>query len=347
MKRIPLGRTGLTIPDLCLGTMTFGTQTPEDESHAQIDLSLEHGLNFLDTAHMYPVNPMRAETAGRSEEIIGNWVRKTGRRNDLIIATKHIGEGSSAIAGGSPPISAETIAPAVEGSLRRLGVECIDLYQLHWPNRGSYMFRKNWTYDPSSLKRDAILEDFSNILGALQAMVDQGKIRTWGMSNESAWGMANWLRLAEEGAGPRACAVQNEYSLLCRLYDTDLAELSVLEDVVLLAFSPLATGFLTGKYQAGVPDGSRMTFGSSMGGRNTDRVRPAVEAYLQIAAKHGVDPVHMALAFCTQRPFPVSAIFGATRLEQLQHILNGKDFSLCDEILEDIDVAHRAHPMPY
>ena len=347
MRRIPLGRTGLTIPDLCLGTMTFGTQTPEHGSHAQIDMCLDHGLDFVDTAHVYPVNPILPETCGRSEEIIGTWGAKTGRRNDIIIATKHIGKGSSAIVGGSPMISSATIPGAVEASLGRLQTDVIDLYQLHWPNRVSYMFRSNWRYDPSGLDRASVIQDMADCLGAMDDMVTQGKIRTWGMSNESAWGMAALLGLAEAGAGPRVCALQNEYSLLCRLYDTDLAELSVLEDVVLLAFSPLAAGYLTGKYQDGIPSGSRMEFGPNMGGRETDRVRPAVAAYLQIAEKYGVDPIHMALAFCRQRPFPVAAIFGATRLEQLTHILDGKDLVLSQDALGDLDAAHKTHPMPF
>ena len=176
----------------------------------------------------------------------------------MLIATKHIGEGSSAIEGESPPISSKTIPAAVEASLKRLQTDVIDLYQLHWPNRGSYMFRQNWTYDPSGRDRAAVIQDLEDCLGALQDMVDQGKIRSWGMSNESAWGLAQLLKLSDEGKGPRVASVQNEYSLMCRLYDTDLAEVGTMEDVVLLAFSPLATGYLTGKYEKGVPKGSRM-----------------------------------------------------------------------------------------
>lgn len=347
MRRIPLGRTGLTIPDMCLGTMTYGTLTDESDAHRQIDVCLDHGLDFLDTAHMYPVAPVKPETCGRTEEIIGNWIARSGRRNDLIVATKHIGEGSGAIVGGSPAIGPDTIEAAVDGSLKRLQTDTIDLYQFHWPNRGSYMFRKNWLFDPSGLDRASVIQDMADCLGILQDMVDKGKIQHWGMSNESAWGLSALLRLADEGAGPRLCAVQNEYSLLCRLYDTDLAELGVLEDVVLLAFSPLGTGYLTGKYQDGTPVGSRMTHGPTMGGRETPRVRAAVAGYLDIAHKHGIDPIHMALAFCRQRPFPVSAIFGATHMDQLQHILEGKDMVLADEVLADIDAAHRANPMPY
>ena len=348
MRNIPLGRTGIMIPDLCLGSMTWGTQTPEPQAYTQIDMALDHGLNFIDTATMYPVNPAAPETVGLTEAIIGNWAARSGRRNDVILATKHIGEGSAIIPGGSPPISAASIPRAVEASLDAMQTDYIDLYQFHWPNRGSYMFRKNWTYDPSHQDRQATLDNMAECLTALQTLVAQGKLRAFGLSNESAWGMANWLRVATEVGGPRAAAVQNEYSLLCRLYDTDLAELAVNEDLVLLAFSPLGAGYLTGKYRGGaVPKGSRMTHGPKMGGRATGRVGAAVEAYLGVAAKHGFDPIHMALAFCRARPFAVSAIFGATRAAQLEHVLRGKDLVLSDAALTDLGTAHRAHPMPF
>ena len=347
MKKNPLGRTGMEVSQLCLGTMTFGTQTDEVDAHAQIDAALAAGVNFLDTAEMYPVNPISAETVGDSEAIIGNWNARTGRRGDYILATKHSGEGMQAVRDGAP-ITAETIPATIEGSLRRLKTDYIDLYQFHWPNRGSYMFRKNWQYDPGGNDRAEVLDNMAGCLEALKAQVDKGNIRAFGLSNESAWGTAQWLRLAEETGGPRVASIQNEYSLLCRLYDTDLAELSVYEDVGLLAFSPLATGLLTGKYQDGaVPDASRKTLNPELGGRHTDRVYPAVAAYLEIAKRHGLDPVHMALAWCHTRPFMASAIFGATNLAQLEHVLAEADLTLSQEVLEDIDAAHRAHPMPY
>jgi len=342
MRRIPLGRTGIEIPDLCLGTMTFGTQTSEAEGHAQIDMALDAGIDFIDTAHAYPVNPMSPETRGRTEEIIGAWVAKSGRRGDVLIATKHLAKGNNGIA-----IGPATIREAVEGSLRRLRTDVIDLYQFHAPNRGTYAFRRNWAWDPSGFDGAAIAQDMADCLGALQEMVDEGKIRAFGLSNESAWGMAQWLRLAEAGHGPRAASIQNEYSLLCRLYDTDLGELGVTEDVVLVAYSPLAAGYLTGKYASGVPEGSRKSLNPTMGGRETPRVHEAVALYLGIAKKHGLDPVHMALAFCRQRPFPVSAIFGATTTEQLARTLAGRELVLAPEVLEEIEAAHRRCPMPY
>ncbi|MEX0278377.1 MAG: aldo/keto reductase, partial [Ruegeria sp.] len=248
MKMNPLGRTGIMVSDLCLGTMTFGTQTSEAEAHRQMDMALDAGINFVDAAEMYPVNPISKETVGRTEEILGTWnAANPDRRGDYVLATKHSGEGFMHARDGAP-ISGETIPQAIEGSLRRLQTDCIDLYQFHWPNRGSYMFRQNWHYDPSGGNRDEVIADMQYCLEALQAQVDKGNIRAFGLSNESAWGTAQWVRLADEMGAPRVASIQNEYSLLCRLFDTDLAELCMFEDVGLMAFSPLAAGFLTGKY---------------------------------------------------------------------------------------------------
>ena len=347
MKMNPLGRTGIQVSELCLGTMTFGTQTDEPTAHAQIEMALAGGINFVDAAEMYPVNPISAETTGLTETIIGNWFAKTGRRNEVVLATKHSGAGFKNARDGAP-ISSKTIPEAIEGSLRRLQTDHIDLYQFHWPNRGSYMFRQNWHFDPSKQSYADTMAHMEDSLEALQKQVEKGNIRAFGLSNESAWGTSQWLRIAEEKGWPRVASIQNEYSLLCRLYDTDLAELSVNEDVGLLAFSPLGAGFLTGKYQHGsVPGGSRMSIVENMGGRKSERVFDAVDAYLAIAQRHGVDPVHMALAFTLQRPLMCASIFGATTLEQLEHFLKTPEVTLSEDCLKDIDDAHRLHPMPY
>ncbi|MDP5215741.1 aldo/keto reductase [Ruegeria sp. 2205SS24-7] len=348
MKQNPLGRTGIQVSELCLGTMTFGTQTSEAEGHAQMDVALGAGINFVDTAEMYPVNPVSKETIGRTEEILGNWnAANPARRGDYVLASKHSGEGLRHVREGAP-ISSQTIAGAIEGSLRRLQTDYIDLYQFHWPNRGSYMFRQNWHYDPSGNVHPEVIADMEDCLDALQREVDRGTIRAFGLSNESAWGTSQWLRLSEQGLGPRVASIQNEYSLVCRLYDTDLAELSLLEDVGLMAFSPLGTGLLTGKYQNGaVPEGSRRSISPGLGGRHSERVYDAVDAYLAIAAEHGLDPVHMALAWCKTRPFMMSAIFGATTMAQLEHVLAGADLELSDEVVRALNEAHRSHPMPY
>jgi aryl-alcohol dehydrogenase-like predicted oxidoreductase len=348
MQMNPLGRTGLSVSELCLGTMTFGTQTSQADGHAQMDMALAAGINFVDTAEMYPVNPIAKETIGRTEEILGAWnAANAARRGEYILATKHSGQGLKAVRDGAP-ITAQTITATIEGSLKRLKTDYIDLYQFHWPNRGSYMFRQNWSYDPSSQNREDTLANMAECLEVLKAEVARGTIRHFGLSNESAWGTAQWLRLAQDMGAPRVASIQNEYSLMCRLYDTDLAELSVNEDVGLLAFSPLATGLLTGKYQGGaVPEGSRKALSPELGGRHGDRAYAAVGAYLEVARAHDLDPVHMALAWCRTRPFMASAIFGATTLAQLEHALKSVDVTLSDDVLKALDAAHRAHPMPY
>ncbi|SDI17626.1 aldo/keto reductase [Lutimaribacter saemankumensis] len=349
MKKNPLGRTGLMVSELCLGTMTFGTQTDAATAHAQIDRALAAGINFIDTAEMYPVNPVSPETVGRTEEIIGDWIAANpARRGEFVLATKHPGEGSAIRPGGTPMISSKTIAQSVEGSLRRLKTDVIDLYQFHWPNRGSYQFRRNWTYDPSGQNRADTIAHMEDAMGALAREVEKGNIRHFGLSNESAWGTTMWCMVADRVGGPRPASIQNEYSLLCRLFDTDLAETAVNEDVCLLAFSPLGAGFLTGKYQGGtVPDASRMSLNPEMGGRKTDRVFKAVQAYLDLAREYGVDPIHMALGWAARRPFMTSVIFGATTLTQLDHALEGVGLELSDDLLSGIDAVHRAHPMPY
>ncbi len=347
MKMNDLGQSGIKVSAYCLGSMTWGTQNTADEGHAQIDRALEAGINLVDTAEMYPVNPISAETTGRTEEIIGQWFAKTGRRSDMVLATKHSGEGMQHVRDGAP-ISSATIAQTIEGSLKRLQSDYIDLYQFHWPNRGSYMFRKNWGFDPSDQNRADTIAHMEDALGALQREVERGTIRAFGLSNESAWGLTQWASVAARTGGPRPISVQNEYSLMCRMADTDLAETCVNENIDLLAFSPLAAGLLTGKYQGGaVPDGSRMSLNGDLGGRKSDRAFVAVDAYLAVAKKHGLDPVHMALAWCSARPFMGSVIFGATTMAQLDQALGAIDMTLSDEVTQELDAAHRAHPMPY
>ncbi|WP_298857737.1 aldo/keto reductase [uncultured Sulfitobacter sp.] len=347
MQRTTLGRTGIEVSKFCLGSMTWGTQNTFAEGHGQIDRALEAGIDFVDTAEMYPVNPLSEETQGRTEEVIGEWFAKGGDRARMVLATKHSGNGIKYVREGGD-ITAESIPKALDGSLKRLKTDYVDLYQFHWPNRGSYMFRKNWTYDPTSQNRAETLQNMEDCLGALQIEVDRGRIRAFGMSNESAWGLTQWANAAERVGGPRVATVQNEYSLMCRLADTDLAETLHNEDIGMLSFSPLATGLLTGKYQNGaVPDGSRLSLSPELGGRKTPRAFETVGAYLAVAKKHGLDPVHMAMAFVRDRPFMASAIFGATTMEQLDRIIAGADLVLSEEVMADIDMAHRAHPMPY
>ena len=346
MKRIALGTTGLQVPEICLGTMTWGSQNTEAEGHAQMDMALAHGATFWATAEMYPVNPVRAETVGRTEEIIGSWIAARGGRDRIVLATKITGKGQMIRSG--QPITGATMRTAVEASLRRLRTDYVDLYQLHWPNRGSYHFRQSWRYAPKGIDRAAETASMTDILTTAQALVAEGKIRAIGLSNESVWGAARWLHLAETMNLPRMATVQNEYSLLCRQFDTDWAELSLAEDMPLLAFSPLAAGLLSGKYAGGViPEGSRRSLNPDLSGRITARVFPAVAAYLGVATRHGLDPCQMAIAFCRTRPFPTIPIIGATTPDQLRTNLGAAGITLSSEVLEDIAETHRAHPAPY
>jgi aryl-alcohol dehydrogenase-like predicted oxidoreductase len=346
MQHIPLGRSGLTVSDHCLGTMTWGSQTAEPEAREQIALALDHGLTFWDTAEMYPTNPVRAETIGGTEAIIGRWLADNGGRDRLVLATKVPGAGMAAVRGGAG-ITGAGLREALEGSLRRLQTDHVDLYQLHWPNRGSYHFRQNWTYRPKT-DAAAMRAHVDDVLATAADLVAEGKVRAFGLSNETVWGTAQWLAGAERGAGPRMMTSQNEYSLLCRQFDTDQAELAAMEDMPLLAFSVLACGLLTGKYQGeAVPPGTRRVPTPDLGGRMTPRVRPAVAAYLDIAARHGLDPAQMAIAFCRQRPFPCIPILGATTTDQLRVAIGATQLRLPDEVMAEIDAAHRAHPMPY
>ncbi|QDY69497.1 aldo/keto reductase [Qingshengfaniella alkalisoli] len=347
MQYKKLGRTDIEVSDLCLGSMTWGNQNAEAEGHAQIDMALDHGINFIDTAEMYPTCPVRRETVGDTEKIIGTWLAKSGRRSDIILASKISGEGADNPRDGEP-ITADSIGRVVDENLKRLQTDYIDLYQLHWPNRGSYSFRQSWTYDPFKQDHDVVLDNMNEVLAALAKQVEAGKIRHVGLSNETAWGTTTWVRLAKENGWPIMQSIQNEYSLLCRFFDTDLAEVAMHEQVGLLSYSPLAAGLLTGKYRGGVvPEGSRMSLVPGLGGRATDAAHAAVEAYVAVAEKHGLDVAQMSLAFCRQRPFMTSTIFGATDLDQLKVALGSAELTLSKEVLDDIAAVHRRYPMPY
>lgn len=334
----------MTVSELCLGTMTWGTQSTESEAHDQISMAVDHGVSFLDTAEMYPTNPVSADTKGDTEAIIGSYLAKGGR-DRLVIATKITGEGS-AVTGGLP-ITPARMRQAVEESLVRLKTDYIDLYQMHWPNRGSYHFRKIWGYEPPTDKAPIEAEMLA-ILRECKALQDEGKVRHFGLSNDSVWGAAAWLRLADLHGLPRMMTVQNEYSLLCRQFDSDWAEFAALEDMPLLGYSPLATGLLTGKYAGDVvPAGSRRERTPELGGRISPFVFEAVSAYLGIAKEHGLDPAHLALAFYRSRPYPCLPIIGATTLKQLKINLESVNVSLSQDVLDDIAHVRRQFPAPY
>jgi len=347
VKYNQLGRTDIKVSALCLGSMTWGTQNSAGEAHGQIVMALDHGVNFIDTAEMYPVNPRSAETQGDTERIIGDWINQSGRRAEIVLATKVSGEGYQLVRDGAP-ISPNTIDLALESSLRSLKTDYIDLYQLHWPNRGSYMFRKNWHYDPSGQDSAVVLDHMIDVLHHLEKLRDQGKIRHFGLSNESAWGTMRWLSIAAAHNLPRAVSVQNEYSLLCRLFDLDMAELAHHEQVGLLAFSPLAAGLLTGKYSGNVtPQASRRCYVEDLGGRITPRVWPALDAYINLAENAGLSPSQMALSWAMSRPFMTAVIIGATTHEQLHHALGSCNIGLSEQVTAAIEETHKAHPMPF
>jgi len=346
MKYQNLGRTGISISQICLGTMTWGTQNSEAEAHEQMDFAIEKGINFFDTAELYPVTPLSAETQGRTEEHIGTWFEKTGKRDKIVLATKVAGKGRDYLRGGQGT-DAANIRLALDASLKRLKTDYIDLYQVHWPNRGHFHFRQAWNYNPFTQDREAAVANITDILETLGECVKEGKIRAIGLSNETTWGTQKYLTLAEQKGLPRVATLQNEYNLLYRHFDLDLAELSHYEDVGLLAYSPLAAGLLTGKYVDGAkPEGSRGAINGDLGGRLQPLQEPAVKAYLEIARKHGLDPSAMAIAFCLTRPFMAAAIIGATTMEQLKINIGAADLTLSPEVLTEIDKVHRQYPMP-
>jgi aryl-alcohol dehydrogenase-like predicted oxidoreductase len=346
MKFNTLGRTDISVSQICLGTMTWGSQNTEAEAHEQMDYAVDQGINFFDTAELYPTTPVSAETYGRTEEIIGTWLKKTGKRDGIVVATKIAGAGRPHIRNGQP-ITRTTLRDAVEASLKRLQSDYIDLYQIHWPNRGHYHFRNSWTFDATTQDGPAALASIAEKLDVLQELVKEGKIRAIGLSNETAWGTMQYLAMAEEKALPRVATIQNEYNLLYRTFDLDLAEVAHHENVGLLAYSPLAAGLLTGKYLHGArPKGSRGTINTDLGGRLQPLQEPAVEAYAEVARKHGLDLSQMSLAFCLSRPFMASVIIGATSMDQLKSDIGAADLTLADAVMEDIAEVFRRYPMP-
>ncbi len=346
MKHNTLGTTGISVSEICLGTMTWGTQNSEAEAHEQMDYAIEHGINFFDTAELYPTTPVSAETQGRTEKYIGTWLQKSGKRGDIVLATKVAGSGRDYIRGGRD-IDAASIREAVDTSLARLKTDYIDLYQIHWPNRGTYHFRGVWGFDASTQNTEKTLSEITEKLETLGELVKAGKIRAIGLSNESAWGTQKYIDIAKANGLPRVASIQNEYNLLYRSFDLDLAEVSHHEQVGLLAYSPLAGGILTGKYQnGGRPEGSRGSINENIGGRLQPLQEAPVKAYLELAYEHGIDPAQLAIAFTLSRPFMASSIIGATTMEQLKTDIAAADVKLSDDVLKSIADIHRQYPMP-
>ena len=339
----PLGRSSLVVPEICLGTMTFGEQTSEADAHAQLDYALEHGVNFIDTAEMYAV-PTREETSGASESIIGHWLRRQ-KREDIIVATKIAGPARSLswIRNGPLAMDRANLRAAVEGSLRRLQTDYIDLYQLHWPERNQPMFGQ-WQFEPEKERAGTPIREQ---LEALAELVAEGRIRQVGVSNEHAWGLMQFVRLADELGLPRIAATQNAYSLLNRTFETGLSEIAYREDIGLLAYSPLAFGHLTGKYLQDPAAAGRLTIWPFFGQRYTKPgVAPAVAAYAELAKKHGLTLTQLALGFVRSRWFVASTIIGASTLDQLKETLPATLTPISAELLAEIDALHLQYTNP-
>ena len=344
MRYRPLGRTDISVSELCLGTMTFGEQNSEADAFAQLDRAVAAGINFIDTAEMYPVPP-RAETQGLTETYIGNWLARRGQRDKLILATKVAGPADwlPHVRGPSARLDRANITAAVEDSMRRLRTDYIDLYQLHWPDRDTNFFGK-LGYQHSAQDDSVPLQE---TLTVLDELVRAGKIRHIGLSNETPWGTMHALALAEQHGLPRVASIQNPYSLLNRTFEIGLAEVAIREQCGLLAYSPLAFGMLTGKYLGGArPDGARLTLFERFDRYSNPQAVAATERYVDIARRHGLDPAQMALAWVTSRPFVTSNIIGATSIDQLQTNLGSIDLVLSDEVIAEIEAVHMAQPNP-
>ncbi|QDH16876.1 aldo/keto reductase [Swingsia samuiensis] len=348
MKKRPLGLTDILVSEICLGTMTFGQQNTEAEGHEQLDFALDHGINFIDTAELYSIPP-KAETYGSTETIIGSWLKKRGNRDKLIIASKVVGRSKSPWFrpnGEEARLTPSQIRYALENSLKRLQTDYIDLYQLHWPDRNIGLFGEGGTtfYDIPHDKNEVPIEE---TLGALGDLVQEGKIRHVGLSNETAWGTSQFLENSKTKNLPRVVSIQNAYNLINRTFEIGLAEMSLREKVGLLAYSPLAQGYLTGKYLNGArPAGARTTLFDRGQRYQKPSVDEAIKAYHQLALAENIDPVQLAIAFVTSRPFVTSNIIGATSIEQLKVILGASSVKITPELEEKINAIHQVYSNP-
>ncbi len=347
MQYNKLGNTDINVSVICLGTMTYGEQNTEQDAFEQLDYAVSQGINFIDTAELYAIPPC-AETYGLTESYIGNWLQARKNRQDIILATKIAGPGDLAdhIRGG-PRLTAEHIKQAIEDSLKRLQTDYIDLYQIHWPGRNTNFFGKlGYTADTEEAANSTLIEDTLSILADY---VKSGAIRYIGVSNETPWGVMQYLKYAEQLNLPRIVSIQNPYSLLNRSYEVGLAEVSHREQCGLLAYSPLGFGVLSGKYlNDQQPEGARITRWPGYGRYTNDNAVRATQAYIDLAQKHDLKPVQMAIAYTNSRPFLTSTIIGATQMTQLQENIGSKDIVLSDEIIEGIDAIHKqiSNPSP-
>ena len=338
-----LGNTDINVSTICLGTMTWGEQNTIQEGFKQMDYSLDMGINFFDTAELYAIPPKK-ETYGKTEEIIGDWLNKRNNRAKIILATKITGPGPSWIRGGGNQYNRKNLNEAVNQSLKRLKTDYIDLYQLHWPERKTNYFGK-LGYDH---KDDEEWNSFENILQDLNEIIKSGKIRYVGLSNETAWGLSKFLEISKEKNLPRIVSVQNPYNLLNRTYEIGLAEISIREKSGLLAYSPLASGVLSGKYRKGaLPEGSRMKlFGDRFPRYKTKNANNAIDAYYKIAKEHNLNLAQMSLKFCEMQYFMTSIIIGATTMEQLKTDIESVNVNLSDQVIKEINEIQKIYTNP-
>ena len=339
-----LGNTDLKVSTICLGTMTWGEQNNQKEAFEQMDYAISQGINFFDTAEMYAV-PSTEKTFGKTETIIGNWFKERNNRKKVILATKISGPGLSWIRGGGLQYTKENISSALLGSLERLQTDYIDLYQLHWPERNTNYFGK-LGYKHKTEERE--WNDFESILRTLKQFVDEGKIRYIGLSNESAWGLSKFLELSRSQNLPRVMSVQNPYNLLNRTYEVGLAEISIREQSGLLAYSPLASGVLSGKYRNNQkPKGSRLQlFGDYFPRYAGKSSNLTVEEYFKVAKKHKISLAQLSLAFVNQQSFVTSNIIGATTMKQLKENIGSTNIKLSSEIIDEINSVHKNNSNP-
>lgn len=345
MRYNRLGNSDLKVSEICLGTMTWGEQNTQEQAHQQLDFAVASGINFMDAAEMYPV-PARAETQGRTEEYIGSWLAARGNRDDIVLATKVCGSHRIGIGGhlrGGSRLKPEQIHMAVDESLRRLRTDYIDLYQVHWPERPTNCFGRLGFDQP--VDEDSV--PIAETLAALDELVQAGKVRFVGVSNETPWGVTEYLRIARERSLARIQSIQNPYNLLNRAFEVGLAEISLRESVPLLAYSPLAFGSLSGKYlDDRRPEGARLTLFPQFARYTGDAGVRATRKYVAIAARHGIDPAQMAIAYVASRPFVASAIIGATTMAQLRANIAAAQVRLDEAVLADIEAVHASCSNP-
>mgnify|MGYP001350853749 FL=1 len=333
--------TDIKVSKICLGTMTWGRQNSESEAFEQMDYSIQNGVNFFDTAELYPV-PATPDRYADTERIIGNWITKRGSRNKIILASKIAGPGDYTAHIRKSGFKGNSIEEAVNGSLKRLKTDYLDLYQLHWPERSTNFFgKRGFTYVDDNWENN-----FLEILEKLKKIVDAGKVRCVGLSNENPWGIMKYLEYSKNGL-PKMITIQNPYSLLNRLFEIGSAEICKREDLGLLAYSPLGFGVLTGKYRNGsMPENSRLKLFPNLARFSNQKCSEAVNLYYDLAKKHGMSITQMSLSFVNDRPFVTSNIIGATNMDQLKENIDSANVKLSDEIISEINVINEKIPNP-